>query len=171
LPINECLGMAAAIDGTSNTMIVSEIANYYYRGGTSKVRGTRVRVDGSAQHLTGNTYRGGRWFVGTNRRFTASGKKGTFGNNQVFNLTTVSHYKINNQARYINFDGTRMNVWNSQGIGQNRGPNHPLLSAHPNAVLAVFMDGHVHTITNNTPTAIVKRLATRDDGQAIQNFQ
>jgi hypothetical protein len=53
-----------------------------------------------------------------------------------------------------------------QGIGQARG-NNPLLSAHPNAVLAVFMDGHTQALTKNAPVAIVKRLATRDDGQQI----
>jgi hypothetical protein len=54
----------------------------------------------------------------------------------------------------------------TQGIGQGRG-NNPLLSAHPNVVLAVFLDGHTTSITKNTPAAIVKRLSTRDDGQQI----
>jgi hypothetical protein len=56
-----------------------------------------------------------------------------------------------------------------QGIGQIQ-ENNPLISAHPNVVLAVFMDGHTGTITKNTPAAIVKRLATRDDGQQIGDY-
>ena len=56
-----------------------------------------------------------------------------------------------------------------QGIGQTQ-QNNPLISAHPNVVLAVFMDGHTSAITKNTPAPIVKRLATRDDGQQIGEF-
>ena len=56
-----------------------------------------------------------------------------------------------------------------QGIGQTQ-QNNPLLSAHPNVVLAVFMDGHTQAITKNTPAPIVKRLVTRDDGQQIGEF-
>jgi hypothetical protein len=37
-------------------------------------------------------------------------------------------------------------------------------------VLAVFMDGHTQGLTKNTPPAIVKRLATRDDGQQIADY-
>jgi len=36
--------------------------------------------------------------------------------------------------------------------------------------LAVFMDGHTAALTKNTPAPIVKRLATRDDGQQIGEF-
>jgi hypothetical protein len=56
-----------------------------------------------------------------------------------------------------------------QGIGQTQ-QNNPLISAHPNVVLSVFMDGHTQAITKNTPPPIVKRLATRDDGQQIGDF-
>jgi hypothetical protein len=56
-----------------------------------------------------------------------------------------------------------------QGIGQTQ-QNNPLISAHPNVVLAVFMDGHTSAITKNTPAPLVKRLATRDDGQQIGDY-
>jgi hypothetical protein len=167
LPINESLSMAACIDGTSNTMIVSEISDWYYRNGSATTIGIRARVDGSA---TGTPGVGGRWFVGTDRRFTASGTTGTFGANQVYNLTTVSHFNANSQAVYLGFDGRRLNIYNAQGVGQDRAPNHPLLSAHPNVVLSVFMDGHTQSITKTTHPAIVKRLGTRDDGQMVSNF-
>jgi hypothetical protein len=36
--------------------------------------------------------------------------------------------------------------------------------------LAIFMDGHTQPLTKNTPAAIVKRLATRDDGQQVADF-
>jgi hypothetical protein len=75
----------------------------------------------------------------------------------------------------VGFNGKGKNVsWNSRGIGiatsYQPGPNNPLLSAHPAGVLAVFMDGHVKLLTKQTPFAIIRRLATRDDGQQIQDF-
>jgi hypothetical protein len=79
----------------------------------------------------------------------------------------------------IGFNGKSANIsWSAsatdvttqvQGIGQTQA-NNPLISAHPNAVLAVFMDGHTTSITKNTQAAIVKRLSTRDDGQQIGDF-
>ena len=56
-----------------------------------------------------------------------------------------------------------------QGMGEFQ-QNNPLVSAHPNVVLAVFMDGHTQGSTKNTPPAIAKRLATRDDGQQIADY-
>jgi hypothetical protein len=53
-----------------------------------------------------------------------------------------------------------------QGIGQGM-QNNPLISAHPNVVLAVFMDGHTQPVTKNAPAPLVKRLVTRDDGQQL----
>jgi hypothetical protein len=32
------------------------------------------------------------------------------------------------------------------------------------------MDGHTQPVTKNTPVPIVKRLATRDDGQQVKDF-
>jgi hypothetical protein len=63
--------------------------------------------------------------------------------------------------------GRNANATNvQQGIGQTQ-QNNPLVSGHPNVVLAVFLDGHTQPITKNTPAAIVKRLVTRDDGQQV----
>jgi hypothetical protein len=44
-----------------------------------------------------------------------------------------------------------------QGIGQMQ-QNNPLLSAHPNVVLAVFMDGHTAEVNKTTAGPVVKRL-------------
>jgi hypothetical protein len=162
---NEALNMAAAIDGTSNTMIASEISDYFWQSSTATAAGTRVRIDGSADTAAGA---GGRWFVGTQNRFKASGTVGTF--TKVYNLTTVSHFVANSTAVSIGYNGKTANHnFNKEGIGA-RGPNNPLISAHPNVVLAVFMDGHVQNINKQTHPAIVKRIATRDDGQQVQDF-
>ena len=164
---NESLNMAAAIDGTSQTMIASEVSDYFWHQDTATKTGTRTRVDGSATGSAVGNQTGGRWFVGTasNAKIPSSGNYG-----DIFNLVTVSHYTISSAVSYVGVNGKKQNLsWNTQGI-RGSGPNKPLLSAHPNVVLAVFMDGHVQTLAKQTHPAIVKRLATRDDGQQIADF-
>ena len=153
---NETLNMAAAIDGTSNTIIASEISDYYY-----STANKRERIDSSCTSV------GGKWWLGTstNKKIATAN---TFGS--VFGLTTLNHFNASSSAQCIGFNGKNSGIaFGSNGIG-NRGPNNPLVSAHPNVVLAVFLDGHVATISKSTHPAIAKRLATRDDGQQIQDF-
>jgi prepilin-type N-terminal cleavage/methylation domain-containing protein len=180
---NESLGMAAAIDGTSNTMVVSEKADYFYAKHDGKNTGTRLRIDGSfATGGTGNPT-GGWWWLGMENGYTSSQGVATWSSSPgsstvAYNLTTLRAYggsgAPNNSM--IGYNGKSSNIQGLtgknnttetfQGIGQGQ-QNSPLLSAHPNVVLAVFMDGHTQSITKNTPAAIVKRLATRDDGQQV----
>src|SRR5213075_3595668 len=85
-----------------------------------------------------------------------------------YNVTTIRAYgsPVAPQNSCIGFNGKNQNVQglqltvttatgNAKGIGQTK-QNNPLISAHPNVVLAVFMDGHTGTVTKNTPAAIVK---------------
>jgi hypothetical protein len=122
---------------------------------------------------------GGRWFVGMNGTGGAINRKaettqsgGNYPDNTVYNLTTIRIWRVNNQNYCIGFNGKGIttNMWNTQGIGPTRRPNSPLVSAHPNTVLAVFLDGHTQTLAKTTQPAIVKRLATRDDGQQLFDF-
>jgi hypothetical protein len=176
LVVNECLNMAAAIDGTSNTMLVSEISDYFYHRVNSR-RFDRRRVDGSFRATNNNTGAGfgGRWFVGARHtaKMDRSNQSPNIRDSSVYNLTTIRSWNVPGVV-CIGFNGkgvstTYFNAQNS-GIGPRRGPNHPLLSGHPNVVLAVFMDGHTQAITKTTHAAIVKRLATRDDGQQVAEF-
>jgi hypothetical protein len=176
LVVNECLNMAAAIDGTSNTMLVSEISDYFYHRVNSR-RFDRRRVDGSFRATNNNTGAGfgGRWFVGARHtaKMDRSNQSPNIRDSSVYNLTTIRSWNVPGVV-CIGFNGkgvstTYFNAQNS-GIGPRRGPNHPLLSGHPNVVLAVFMDGHTQAIPKTTHAAIVKRLATRDDGQQVAEF-
>jgi hypothetical protein len=182
---NECYGMAACIDGTSNTMLVSEKSDYFYGNHTGKKTGTRYRIDGSFGN--GNTgsgnagiLTGGWWWLGTNSGYTSSQGSGNW--SQSYNITTIRAYGIPvaPQNTVIGFNGKNQNVQGlltptttatgfNQGIGQTH-QNNPLISAHPNVVLAVFMDGHTQAVTKNTPAPIVKRATTRDDGQQIGDY-
>jgi hypothetical protein len=178
---NECYGMAAAIDGTSNTMVVSEQSDYFYSNHQQNKTGFRIRIDGSYTNAGSGTPTGGWWWLGTNNGYTSS--QGLATQVKSYNITTLRSYSGGGSPgapanSMIGFSGKNamLNVGNAansttvvQGIGQQQ-QNNPLLAAHPNTVLAVFMDGHVQALTRNTPAPIVKRLATRDDGQQIANF-
>ena len=50
------------------------------------------------------------------------------------------------------------------GIGENFGPNNPLISAHTGGVQVTVADGSVRFLTNSTDLPLLKRLATRDSG-------
>jgi prepilin-type N-terminal cleavage/methylation domain-containing protein len=180
---NETLGLAAALDGTSNTILVSEKADYFYSGNNGQKTGTRMRIDGSFTNGGTGNPSGGWWFLGmgpsATSGYTSSQGIATF--LPAYNITTLRAYSGNGAPpnSMIGFNGKSANIQlgtnvktlssQVQGIGQGQG-NNPLLSAHPNAVLAIFVDGHVQTITKNTPPPIIKRLATRDDGQQIREF-
>jgi prepilin-type N-terminal cleavage/methylation domain-containing protein len=176
---NECYGMAAAIDGTSNTMLVSEKNDYFYANHQANKTGTRMRIDGSfANPTSGGSMTGGWWWLGIQQGYTSSQGQTTW--LPAYNITTIRAYRAppapDNAT--IGFNGKNANVQLGtsaqsttpvQGMGQTQ-QNNPLLSAHPNVVLAVFLDGHTAAITKNTPAPIVKRLATRDDGQQIGDY-
>jgi type II secretory pathway pseudopilin PulG len=178
---NECYSMAACIDGTSNTMIVSEKSDYFYsqhQGGSgTNSSGFRLRIDGSFANGGTGVMTGGWWWLGSQIGYTSS--QGSVQWSPSYNITTLRAFTspapLNSM---IGFNGKNANMplgkvststQQVQGIGQTQ-QNNPLISAHPNVVLAVFMDGHTGTLTKNTPAPIVKRLATRDDGQQIADY-
>lgn len=179
---NECYGMAACIDGTSNTMIVSEKSDYFYGNhlANKSSASLRYRIDGSVANGGTGKLTGGWWWLGTNVGYTSS--QGQTGWVPSYNITTIRAYgsPVAPQNTVIGFNGKNQNVQglgkpqptatgSAQGIGQTQ-QNSPLISAHPNVVLAVFMDGHTQAITKNTPGPIVKRVATRDDGQQLGDY-
>lgn len=179
LTANEAYGMAACLDGTSNTIIVSEKSDYFYSGHTGPAASsTRARIDGSFFNGTTGTNTGGWWFVGAiNGGTSSTGQAGVM--IKAYNITTLRAYNLPAPANsMIGFNGKGVNYavggnqivnQSIQGIGQTA-QNNPLISGHPNIVLAVYMDGHTQGITKNTPPAIVKRLATRDDNQQIGDY-
>ena len=174
---NECYGMAAAIDGTSNTIVVSEKSDYFYSRHTGNNTGFRVRIDPSFTNGGTGTQTGGWWWLGTNVGYTSSQGQATWVPS--YGVTTLRAFTAPAPVNsMIGFNGKNVNMdlgnavsstISVQGIGQIQ-QNSPLISAHPNVVLAVFMDGHTAALTKNTPAPIVKRLATRDDGQQIGEF-
>ena len=171
---NECYGMAAAIDGTSNTMLVSEQSDYFYSEHQANKTGFRIRIDPSFTNGGTGAQTGGWWWLGTNVGYTSTQGQAT--RVPAYNVTTLRAYSspapvnsmIGFNGKNVNLAvGRNANATNvQQGIGQTQ-QNNPLISGHPNVVLAVFLDGHTQPVTKNTPAAIVKRLVTRDDGQQV----
>ena len=174
---NECYGIAAAIDGTSNTIVVSEKGDYFYSRHQNNKTGFRLRIDPSYTNAGTGAYSGGWWWLGTNVGYTSSVGQAQW--SAAYNVTTLRAYTTPAPANsMIGFNGKNMNIQLGnnasdttvvQGMGQTQ-QNNPLISAHPNVVLCVFMDGHTAAITKNTPVPIVKRLVTRDDGQQIGDY-
>ncbi len=139
---NKSIRFRDATDGTSNTLVISELGGRMYTANSSSyanIPGPNVLMAGAG------TYHG--WLMGTSGGGTPTGLR-------AFNLTTI-RYAPNTR----NFD--------LDGINANYGPNNPLLSEHPGGVMGVFADGHVEFITETIDLDILKYQATRDDGQVI----
>jgi len=172
LTVNECYGLDTVTDGTANTMVVAEKSDYFFSQHTRTSSGTRLRIDGSFGNGGSGPMTGGWWWLGTDNGYTS--QHGSTEWTYAYNVTTVRAYApavpqnamVGFNGKYANFPlGTSPSSTTSvQGIGQMQ-QNNPLLSAHPNVVLAVFMDGHTAAITKDTPASVVKRMATRDDAR------
>src|SRR5439155_8552045 len=84
---NETYGIAACLDGTSNTIIVSEASDYFYSQDTVQKNRSRMRIDGTyfsgttSQSLTTST--GGWWFIGMPAQ-APNAQVGTIGYNSSF---------------------------------------------------------------------------------------
>ena len=79
-------------------------------------------------------------------------------------------YNITVVANNIGTNGRTTATANGVNSASARGTSNPLLSAHPNGAQAAFMDGHVQLLTKQTDLGLLKRLATRDDGQTVGDF-
>jgi prepilin-type N-terminal cleavage/methylation domain-containing protein/prepilin-type processing-associated H-X9-DG protein len=157
LTVNECQSFASCTDGTANTIIVGEIANWFYQGNSGPTAVTRVNPEptGNAGWICGTT-------LGSTTRITNS--TGSITATNVCLLNTIAH-PIGTDNR----QGTGAPDWLANGVG-TRGPNTPLLSAHPAGAMAGFLDGHVQLLTKQTPLYVLKRLAIRDDGGILPDF-
>jgi prepilin-type processing-associated H-X9-DG protein len=139
-------------DGTSNTMMVSEHADWM------------ICTDGSKRPWTASGLYG--WSMGTN---TNSAPNGTnIGDNRQFNCTTI-RYPINTKTGWNTNGGTGTQSGDcAQGVCYDVGNNIPLNSTH-NGVNAVFGDGSVRFITSSINLGTLALIAVRDDGRTVTN--
>lgn len=134
--------IAHLIDGTSNVMLLGETSTWAFNNPATKT-GLR-RIDQSYPH---------GWTMGTSdgrQLMTSSGARVE----RPFNLTTI-RYPI----------GT--NAFNLPGVGDNKGPNNPLISEHPGGIMSCLADGSVRFLSETMNLLDLKRIAVRDDGQPV----
>ncbi|QDS88005.1 hypothetical protein EC9_21910 [Rosistilla ulvae] len=138
---NKSLRFRDITDGTSNTLMVSEIGGAMYTANSSSY----TTIDGERVWVTPAGLHG--WLMGT-------ANTGQTPTDRVFNLTTIRY-----EPNSANYD--------RPGININHGPNIPLTSTHPGGVMGLNGDGHVSFIAETMNLDTLKLAATRDDGQTI----
>lgn len=148
LPGGRFLSFNNCVDGSSNTMMVSECANYIYDDAYAN---KTVQVNSNHGFLMGS-----EWPISVEQ--AVRDYWGGNPNNQsprLFNSTTI---------RYA--PNAAGNSW--PGCGNNDGQNNGIYSAHPGGVQALYLDSSVHFIGDNISMYTLRCLATRDDGNAVQ---
>ena len=140
---NECYGMAACIDGTSNTMLVSEKSDYFYSQHTGKQHaGFRIRIDGSFANGGTGTHTGGWWLLGTNNGYTSSQGSTTWV--PAYNVTTLRAYTVSRarRIRSIGFNGKNANInVGNNATATNRAARHRPDAAEQSADLGPSQRG------------------------------
>jgi len=138
-------------DGTSNTIVISEQADYL-----TTANGTKQPWNAAGPH---------GWTIGHGNQQIPGPLHGSGGDNRVFNCTTI-RYMINQKAGWTDAPGNCA----SQGVCDNTGQNIPLNSTHPSAVNVLMGDGSARMLSDSTALGVLALLATRDDGRPLPNF-
>jgi prepilin-type processing-associated H-X9-DG protein len=158
--------MNSITDGTSNTMMFSEVSDYFFfdtgaRGGDNDMS---VAVNGFLRgHSSGydnqrNLGGGATWMDARGQQYVTI--------RYPINLKTGWHKGTNcPQSQTVPPPGPPCGVSDSQWSGE--GANTPLASTHSGGVNVLFGDGSVHFLSDSTPLVMLGRLSTRDDGGVI----
>jgi prepilin-type N-terminal cleavage/methylation domain-containing protein/prepilin-type processing-associated H-X9-DG protein len=148
---NSQVRFADLIDGTSNTLMVSEQGNWI--------------VDTA---LTKNDWRASQtwgWQIGGDSTGIppnyGNGNPPASGDDRAYDMTTI-RWPINQTTNWPvggNLAG--------MGVGGDAPTNLPLNSAHPGGVNSLLADGSVRFLSSTTTMAIVAELAVRNDGTPV----
>ncbi|MCC9609561.1 DUF1559 domain-containing protein [Blastopirellula sp. JC732] len=153
LHMNSQTKFADVTDGTSNTMVVSEVSDWIY-----KDAGTPFDFRPSGRH---GFFMGSK---GTDARPIVT--LGTGG--RAFSLTSI-RYKINPGKSQF-FSGTAASGVFIESGYTSGGANTPLASAHPGGVQATLCDGSVRFIAETIDNTTLANLAIRHDGYVLGEF-
>jgi prepilin-type N-terminal cleavage/methylation domain-containing protein/prepilin-type processing-associated H-X9-DG protein len=143
LSYNSRVSMTGIPDGTSNTMLVSEVGDFVIAGG-AKVDYRPSIQHGFAMGCLGN---------GNNSTTLPNSS-----NARVFNTTSL-RYSINDRRNFSTNCG--------DGVCQNASNNSPLRSAHTGGVNVLLGDGSVRFLRDSTSTTVLARLASKEDGLPV----
>jgi prepilin-type processing-associated H-X9-DG protein len=137
--------VAEITDGTSSTMIISEITDFLWL-----TNDRRVDWNPSLHGFTFGNH---------------SGTPPSFAERS-FSATTLRH-RINQKTGWALGPAPANNGDCTLGVCFNNGSNSPLRSTHLGGVNAGFADGSVRFLPDSTSQDILGALATRDDGQVV----
>ena len=138
--VNQAVSIADATDGTSNTAIVGECADFLTDANQLQIRANQ----------------GLGLCVSTNGRGVVDGTNVSNFNQSVQTLTSI-RYPVNHG------DGSLEGV----GIGNF---NNGLLSAHTGGANVCYADGSAHYVSGSIDLLTLKQLVTRDDGFVLGEF-
>jgi len=162
--------MLSISDGTSNTMMISEVADYMrFSDGTlggdndmsvavnGVLRGHSSSYDGNRNLMGGQTWMDARGQQYVTIRYPINQKTG-------WKRGLDCPFGANVPVPPPVPCGVSDHQWSGEGA------NTPLASAHTGGVNAVFGDGSVRFIADGTDLLTLGRLATKDDGGVISNL-
>jgi hypothetical protein len=143
-------------DGTSMTMMIGEQG-----GKIIRLDGTYSWIFPSVGAATAGQANYTGWLIGCRQAGKPPNANPMGDNdNRYFQVTTI-RYRIN-QAPFAS--------QNFPGMASDMGGNNPLVSFHVGGTHACMGDGAVRFLSENMDLETLKKLATRDDGQAIGDF-
>jgi len=179
LPPAQHIRFADCLDGTSNTIIISEQSDWLRNfdraipepyhgdpGWNHTEYGWQPRTGAGGLATAG----AGGWISGTEDAGTPVGPAANFSEHSsepgdwvaasLFNITTV-RYPVDCKGV---MDGPTAGF---PGCGQVLGHNNPLQSPHPGGILCGLVDGSVRFVSGTTDFAVLLRLVIRNDGQQV----
>jgi prepilin-type N-terminal cleavage/methylation domain-containing protein/prepilin-type processing-associated H-X9-DG protein len=143
--------ITSILDGTSNTIVVSEQSDFLTLDTGEKVAWATGQLHG--------------FIIGWRSHLTPP--QSSLNNSDVrhFNMTTI-RYQINRRGPWAAGPDGNGNCATT-GVCKNTGNNIPLTSAHTGGVNALMGDGGVRFLRDGTSILTLAQLATRDDGMTI----
>jgi len=151
LAVNSQNRFSDITDGSSNTIVVSEQADFM-----QTTNGSKQAWNAAGPH---------GWTIGWGNSNSSFANGGVISDARAFNTTTI-RWPINQKTGWPDAPGNCGTV----GVCDNTGQNIPLNSTHTGGVNVLFGDGSVRFITDSITLSTLALLATRDDGLVIPNF-
>ena len=144
---NSEIGFEDIFDGTSNTLIISEISDFIFIG---PGEGRGYRPGGRGEQTNENSV---GWHAGWQTNTSPD---------YLLNCTTL---------RYLNNPGESLLFSPEPNDGVHfRGYNAPLRSAHPGGVQALMGDASIRFLQDSVSLTILAQLANRNDGLPVGDF-
>jgi prepilin-type N-terminal cleavage/methylation domain-containing protein len=140
---NAVVRLADVSDGASNTLFVGETSDF------------AIDKAGRQRYVDGSNVSG--WPAGTAAPGTPPSYAPGITGPACWNTSTV-RYSPNDRN------------YEQPGVRDSRGANNPFLSAHPGGVYFLQVDGSVRFLGDKIHMPTFKKLATRDDGLALESY-